>query len=238
MAGGEGCARCGAALQPGARFCANCGSAANVGSPALSGNERVKWFVAGGAVVAVVGSLAVYAMRGSGAAPAAAPAASEAPFAAGGTGGGAPPDISNMSSRERFDRLFDRIMRAAESGDEATVTNFAPMAVSAYGMLEPAEMDNDARYDAALIKLHTGDVDGAAALADTILKKQPGHLFGIILQGTIARFKKDEKGLKKSYADYLAHYDAEIKAKRPEYEKHSRSVDQFLKDARDGSGKT
>ncbi len=235
--GGEACARCGTALAPGMRFCANCGASAAPVSQALSGNERLRWFVAGGAVVAVVGGLALYATRGSSAGATASPAASEAPFAGGGTGG-TPPDISNMTPRERFDRLFDRIMRAAESGDEATVTNFAPMAVSAYGMLDPAEMDNDARYDAALIKLHTGDVDGASALADTILKKQPGHLFGIILHGTIARFKKDEKGLKQSYADYLAHYDVETKAKRPEYEKHARSIDQFLKDARGATGKT
>jgi hypothetical protein len=238
MGGADGCARCGTPLAPGARFCANCGVSASQGPAALSTNERVGWFLGGGAVVAVVGGLALFATRGQTAAPPAAAAASEAPFAAGGGGGGTPPDISNMTPRERFDRLFDRIMRAAESGDEATVTNFAPMAVSAYGMLTPAEMDNDARYDAALIKLHTGEVDGAAALADTILKQQPGHLFGIILQGTIARFKKDDKGLKKSYADYLGHYDAETKAKRPEYEKHARSIEQFLKDARDASGKT
>jgi len=194
------------------------------------------WFAAGGLVVALVGGLAVFATRGGGAAPA--PAAAEAPFAAGASDAGPAPDISNMSPRERFDRLFDRIMRAAEGGDVGTVERFSPMAISAYEMLDPGDQDNDARYDVALIKLHTGDVDGAAALADTILKKQPGHLFGIILRGTIARFRKDDKALKQSYADYLAHYDAETKAKRPEYEKHARSVEQFLKDAREATGKT
>jgi hypothetical protein len=225
-------------MPAGARFCANCGTSSAQGPQAVGGNERLLWFLAGGGVVAVVGGLALYATRGTSVAPAAAPAGAEAPFASGGGTGATPPDISNMTPRERFDRLFDRVMRAAESGDEATVTNFAPMAVSAYGMLDAADLDSDARYDAALIKLHTGDVDGAAALADTILKKQPGHLFGIILQGTIARFRKDDKSLKKSYADYLGHYDAETRAKRPEYEKHARSIEQFLKDARDASGKS
>jgi hypothetical protein len=226
-------------MPTGARFCANCGASSAQGREAVGGNERLLWFLAGGGVVAVVGGLALYATRGPSATPAGAPAGAEAPIASGTDGvAGTPPDISNMTPRERFDRLFDRVMRAAESGDEATVTSFAPMAVSAYGMLDASDLDSDARYDAALIRLHTGDVDGAAALADTILKKQPGHLFGIILQGTIARFKKDDKGLKKSYADYLSHYDAETRAKRPEYEKHARSIEQFLKDARDAGGKS
>jgi hypothetical protein len=193
------------------------------------------WFGAGGLVVVVVGGLALFATRGSGA-PAAGSVA-EAPFA-GGAGGGVAPDISNMTPRERFDRLFDRVMRAAESGDAGTVEQFSPMALSAYSMLEPADLDNDARYDAALIRLHTGDVDGAAALADTILKRQPGHLFGIILHGTIARFRKDDPALTQSYRDYLAHYDVETKAKRPEYEKHARSIAQFLADARAATGKS
>ena len=34
---------------------------------------------------------------------------------------GTPPDISNMSPKERYDRLYNRVMRAAESGDQATV---------------------------------------------------------------------------------------------------------------------
>ncbi|MEO8139861.1 MAG: zinc ribbon domain-containing protein, partial [Gemmatimonadota bacterium] len=128
--GGEGCARCGGVLPAGARFCANCGASAAQGRQAMGGNERLLWFLAGGGVVAVVGGLALYVTRGQAAAPAAAPPAAEAPFAASGDGsGGTPPDISNMSPRERFDRLFNRIMRAAEQGDEATVTNFAPMAI-------------------------------------------------------------------------------------------------------------
>jgi hypothetical protein len=143
-----------------------------------------------------------------------------------------------MTPRERFDRLFNRIMRAAEQGDGATVERFAPMALSAYGMLDAADVDADARYHAALIRLHTGDVDGAAALADTILKKHPGHLFGIIIRGTIARFKKDQKALDQSYTDFLAHYDAETKAKRPEYAEHPRALDEFLKAARAARGQS
>lgn len=134
-----------------------------------------------------------------------------------------------MSPRERFDRLFNRIMRAAETGDANTVTAFAPMAIQAYGMLDT--VDPDARYHLALIELHTGDVDGARAQGDSILKTQPGHLFGYIVKGTIARFQKDDKALPTIYAEFLKHYDAELAAKRPEYAEHPRAVADFLKAA-------
>jgi hypothetical protein len=188
-------------------------------------------------VVAVVGGLVLYAARGSTTPPVGGFTGSDAPFASGIGGAGAAPDISNLTPRERFDKLFDRIMRAAETGDAGTVERFAPMALSAYGMLG-AEIDADARYHAALIRLHTGDVDGAGALADTILVKQPSHLFGIILRGTIARFRQDQKALNQTYTDFLAHYDAETRAKRPEYEAHPRAIEQFLKDARAAKGQS
>jgi hypothetical protein len=213
-------------LGSGARFCSQCGTTAGAGAAPVNRNERLLWFLGGGVVVALVGALALSLSKGS--APPAAAGAAEAPFAAG--GGGAAPDITNMTPRERFDRLFDRIMRAAESGDENTVTTFAPMAIQAYGMLDT--VDADARYHLALIELHTGDVDGARAQGDSILKQQPGHLFGYVIKGTIARFQKDNEALAKAYAGYLVHLDQETAAKRPEYAAHPRALEEFTKQAR------
>ncbi|HSD61354.1 MAG TPA: hypothetical protein VLC55_10930, partial [Burkholderiales bacterium] len=157
--------------------------------------------------------------------------AGTAPFAAGADGGAAPPDLASMTPRERFDHLFNRIMRAAESGDENTVVTFSPMAIQAYGLLDT--VDADARYHLALIQLHTGDVDGARAQGDSILKAQPGHLFGYIVKGTIARFQKDDKALAKTYAEFLSHYEAEQAAKRTEYSEHPRALEDFRKAAGD-----
>jgi hypothetical protein len=199
----------------------------------MNRNERLLWFLGGGVVAAVVGGLAFSLSKGSTTPPAVTASAAEAPFAAGGEGG-APPDITNMTPRERFDRLFNRIMRAAESGDANTVTTFAPMAIQAYELLDT--VDADARYHLALIQLHTGDVNGALAQGDSILKTQPGHLFGYVVKGTIARFQKDDKALAKTYADFLAHYDKELAAKRPEYSEHPRALEEFLKAARGGQG--
>jgi Double zinc ribbon len=233
-AANDRCGRCGGTLGAGARFCPQCGASANVASGSgLGRNERVLWFLAGGLVVAVVGGLALSLSPGRVAPPVAAATAADAPFASDG-GGGAAPDISNMTPRERFDRLFNRIMRAAESGDANTVTTFAPMAIQAYSMLD--QVDADARYHLALIQLHTGDVDGARAQGDSILKSQPGHLFGYVVKGTIARFQKDQKALDRSYTDFLSHYDAEQAAKRPEYAEHPRAIEEFLKAAREAKG--
>ena len=188
----------------------------------------MRWVLTGALGSALIAGLLIFLTRG---APApAAEVAANAPFAGGTAAGGSPPpDISSMSPRERFDRLYNRIMTAAENGDEGTVTNFSPMALSAYTMLDT--VDADARYHAALIKLHTGDIDGATALGDTILANNPGHLFGYIVLGTVARFRKDDAGLSKAYSGFLTHYQAEMKAGRAEYTDHARSITDFKKAA-------
>jgi hypothetical protein len=143
--------------------------------------------------------------------------------------GDAPPDISNMSPRERFNRLYNRIMRGAEAGDEATVTRFTPMALMAYAQLDT--IDSDARFHAALLQVHTGNADAAKALGDTVLRQEPGHLFGYVILGTVARWKKDQPALRQAYAGFLQHYDAEMKTPRAEYAEHSRSLEDFRRAA-------
>jgi hypothetical protein len=130
-----------------------------------------------------------------------------------------------MSPKERFDRLYNRVMRAAEAGDQATVDQFSPMARMAYAQLD--SVDADARYHMAMLYLHTGGVPEAKAVVDTLLQKSPGHLFGYMLQGSIARFSKDDKGVAQARKGFLEHYDAEIKKGLPEYAEHQRAVDDF-----------
>ncbi len=234
--GARACSGCGQPLPAGARFCRNCGATAAGpgGAQPVPAGDRTPWIVAGVASVAFLGLLIAWLARGESKAPAGGEAqqAAAAPFAGG--GGGAPPDIANMSPKERFDRLYNRVMRAAESGDEATVTQFAPMAVQAYGMLPAADLDADARYHVAMLYLHTGQVPAAKAVADTILKKQPGHLFGYMLKGSIARFERDDPALKAAYAGFLGGYDKEMKANRPEYGEHERAVADFRTQAQGG----
>lgn len=123
-------------------------------------------------------------------------------------------------------------MQASENGDSATVTQFSPMALAAYGMLDA--IDADAQYHAAMIRLHTGDLGGAAALADTILASVPNHLLGWLVRGTVARTRHEQKALAIAERAFLAGYDAEISIDRPEYRDHKTILDIFLSQTKSG----
>ena len=115
---------------------------------------------------------------------------------------------------------------------DATVTRFTPMALAAYEMLDT--VDTDARYHAAVLRVHTGDADAARALGDTIVARDPTHLFGYMALGTSARWRRDEPALARAYQSFLEHYEAEMKANRPEYAEHEASVEEFRKAAERG----
>ena len=213
------CPACGAPA-PG-RFCSQCGAA--VGSPPARSVPSPIWWAAGGFVVVASIALVWTARRERASSPA--QAAIVAPFPGSG-GEGAPPDLSTMAPRERFDRLYRRVMRAAESGDTATTARFAPMAILAYGQLDT--VDADARYHVAVLQLHVrGDTAAALRLADTVLAANPRHLFGFLIRGTVARLAGDARLLDGAYDGFLAAWDAEIKAARPEYRDHRPMLDQF-----------
>jgi hypothetical protein len=95
-------------------------------------------------------------------------------------------------------------------------------------------VDTDVRYHAAVLRVHTGDADAARALGDTIVAREPTHLFGYMAQGTSARWRKDEPALRQAYKSFLKHYEAEMKANRPEYAEHKFSVEEFRKAAERG----
>src|SRR5205823_14323386 len=125
-ASGKFCANCGAALQgavcatchapltPGAKFCHRCGApagAAPVGQ--LSGvSNALPWAVAAIALLALVALAAGQRF----ARPRDAQSAEAAPMGVPADGGTRAPDISSLSPAERAERLYDRIMGAAERG--------------------------------------------------------------------------------------------------------------------------
>ncbi len=229
------CAHCQAELSPQARFCHRCGRP--VGGPGgRPGADRTAWLIAGGLCVVLVGAIVYKVTAGSRqvATPdmanvgSAGATGSAAPPAGGGVTGTAP-DISRMTPRERFDSLFNRIMRAAEQGDRSQVERFTPMALGAYSMLDT--VDVDARYHAAVLHLQVDEAPAAVALADTILAEFPGHLFGYILRGTAAEMRNDAAARAQAQRDFLAHYDAEMKANRAEYIDHRPVVDDFKRNA-------
>jgi hypothetical protein len=225
------CAACRADLSPQARFCHRCGRPAGA-APGLPARERPAWLVAGGLCIgrlALIGfkvlreahPVAAPEMANPGAQSAQEGVAPDGQAPAGGT----PPDISQMTPRERFDRLFNRVMQAGERGDTAQVVRFTPMALGAYAQLDSA--DTDARYHAAVLRMQVGDLPGALALADTILARSPGHLFGYIVRGTVARLQGDTAARRRAVRDFRAHFAAESVAGRPEYQEHQPAIDEF-----------
>ncbi len=176
--------------------------------------------------IMVVVALVVYLVRRDPASPALAGGVMD--FAPGSTEPA--PALDGLSGRDRFDTLYNRVMRASERGDGATVNRFAPEALQAYRELE--QPDIDARYHAAMLRLHTGDPAGALALADTIGSLESSHLFGFVIRGTVARFRGDSTRLSTEQARVLQHYDAEMAVGRYEYAHHKFILDQFIGEAR------
>jgi hypothetical protein len=201
------------------------------GFPRSARSEQTAWIVAA-AIVALLVGVVVWQVQRAAPAPVpdmANPGAGGATPLAGGAGTGAAPDISQMSPRERFDRLFNRIMTAADRGDSVTVTTFTPMALGAYRQLDTA--NTDARYHAALLLLQVGGVPEALALADSIEAARPGHLFGYLIRGTAADLAQNDTMRRQAYREFLQHLPAEEKANRPEYREHQAAIDEFRRKA-------
>jgi hypothetical protein len=159
-------------------------------------------------------------------------AASAAPFAGGPGASGMPraPDISQLTPEQRAERLYDRIMTEAEAGRIENVRSFMPMAIAAYEMIAPLNLDQ--RYDLGRIGVVGGDSALARAQADTILAAKPTHLLGLILEARAARLEKDEVRAKKADARLLAAEPTERAAGLKEYLLHKNDIDAALTAAR------
>ncbi len=182
----------------------------------------VPWVITAGAGVALL----VLLLKPASVAPAAAPAASPSQPA------GAPPDLSKMSPAERFDRLYRRIITAAQSGDQNTVTQFTPMALAAFGMLDTVTVD--ARYHLAMLQLHVGALAEAQAQADSIKRENPAHLFSYVIGAAVARWNKNDPARDAAYREFLKRYDAQIATRRPEYLEHQAMLEEVKRMATAG----
>jgi len=215
------CPACQAELSPGATFCHRCGQALTPGRPA--GNGRASWIAAGVVVLVSAIGMAFVLMR-----PPQTPARP-------GMGGGAPtaltgpaPDISTLTPRQGFDRLYNRVMTAAEQADTATLVRLTEHALGAYTQLD--SMDTDGRYHAAVLHAQVGQFPEALALADTILAGDRRDLLGLLIQGTVAELRKDQVTLVTVQKTFLAAWPARDQ-KRADYLDHRAMLDDFRKAA-------
>jgi len=148
-----------------------------------------------------------------------------APGAAGAAQSGMPraPDISQMSPGERAERLYDRIMTEHEAGNDANVRAFMPMALAAYEMIAPLNLDQ--HYDVGRIGVVGGDSALARAEADTILASRPTHLLGLILGAQAARMAGNESRAKEFDQRFAAALPKERNAGLAEYLLHKNDID-------------
>ena len=59
----------------------------------------------------------------------------------------------------------------------------------------------------------------------------PGHLFGYVVRGEVARLENDAAGLAEARRGFQASYDAEMAANRVEYLEHRPVLDRFRSEA-------
>jgi len=184
-------------------------------------SNAVPWTVAAIALVSLVAVLAGQRFGRS-----REPAATDAAGGVVSAGGVRAPDISSMSAAERAERLYDRIMSAAERGLADSVQFFMPMALQTYESLEP--LNTDQRYDLGRLAEVAGDAPLARAQADTILRTQPNHMLGLVLAARAARMRGDNATAARYLATLKRVEPAEVAKLLPEYTVHQNDIDVAL----------
>ncbi len=238
------CSVCASELSPGAKFCHRCGTAvgaiANVARE--SRTNALPW------IVAALAFLALFAMaagRGFNARRSSTVDGSQNALPQAGlddrgvaaddeSGGIRAPDISSLSPQERADRLYNRVMLLASQGNIDSVQFFAPMALTAYQMLSP--LNADQRYDMGRIGEVAGALPLAKAQADSILRDNPNHLLGLILEARLATLAGDTNQLHSYERRLIAAQKAELATRKEEYVRHQDDITSALQQARKSLG--
>jgi tetratricopeptide (TPR) repeat protein len=139
-----------------------------------------------------------------------------------------------MTPREAADRLFDRVMRSAASGDSAQAQQFLPMAIQAYERVRP--LDADGAFHLSLLQRTAGDLEGARATAREALESYPDHLLVRGAAGAAALEAGDRTAAEEHYAHLLEVWDAQMDLGLPEYEAHASLLPELRADAREVTG--
>ena len=228
------CTACGMALIPGAQFCSNCRESPvaprlRAAAPRRDPVALIPWVVTGVALI-LIAFVAGQRFGGRSGGPAGAPRPNTSAGPALAPGAIPAPDISRLSTRERVDRLYDRIMRLDAEGKTDSVQFFANMAIPGYGMLP--SLDLDLRYDLGRIEEASGAMVLARAQADTILRANPTHLLGLALGMRTAKALCDSTGARALGKRLLAAEPSERKKALPEYERHAADIADAVKEAK------
>jgi len=243
-AGGARCSKCGKGLEPGAMFCAECGEPSGH-RPAKGASAYLPWVLSGLALVAFAVALTMFIQGQTAARVGDMPLTGALPEAErvspdGSPVGGAGPggiDLGSMSPRQAADRLFDRVMREDEAGNEAQAQQFATMAIQAYGMLPPAEIDADAQFHLALLNLVLDDADAADREADLILALDDEHLLALSIKARAADARGDTAARTAAYNRFLDALPGGLTSGKAEYQMHDNMLEAEALRAREVTGR-
>jgi hypothetical protein len=244
LAEGRFCGNCGATLAPmdclncstpvaeGRRFCHQCGSPLREegqvvkAPPGTAQGANLGWWVSGGLLVIllVVGGWVLTGEGGTGA---------QASGPEPGALGAAPNvDLASMTPREAADRLFDRVMVALSQQDSTEVMNFLPMALDAYELAEP--LDLDGLFHVSLLQRAGLRYEEALATAQEGLEEDPDHLLLLSAAADAALDLGRTELAEDYYRQALEVWDEEtVRDDREEYREHAPVLPRFRSDAED-----
>lgn len=229
------CTACGAGVPAGAQFCTACGEPVTAGDGSGGGSSAAPWIIAAVSVVVVVALVFVFLPGGTVTTSSGASSGAGAPFmgAEGGTGAGGMDGLS-ADMRTNADRLFNRIMMAAEQGNQAEIDQFMPMAIQAYGMVDA--LDNDGLYHLALLHLTADSYDQALQTARQILDEQPEHLLALAVAAEASAETGEDGQAEQYWQRFLDAYPAEAGKPLPEYVDHQPMLTEYRNEARGALG--
>jgi tetratricopeptide (TPR) repeat protein len=184
----------------------------------VAAQSKMGWILGGVFFLGIVLILALPMLRPEATPPVTAPGAA-GPQA----GSGAPPDLSQMTPRQAADRLFERVIRASEAGDQAQVQQFMPMALQAYDMAAP--LDLDGRVHVAMLQQAAGDTAQALSISRDILAESPDYLLALFTAAESAKTLGDSAAARQYYQHFLDVYDAEMAKGLEEYTGHGVIID-------------
>ncbi len=224
--GGRFCNKCGATLTGTSAFCNQCGAKAPTGgggggsrrdaAAAVVGGGNAPWWIAGVALFGLILVVGWSMVRPEG-------PATPAGMPSGGAGGSVDPnapgttDLTQMSPREAADRLFDRVMRTISAGDTAGAMGFQPMAVQAFQVAEP--LDLDGIFHMALLQ-QLSDPAATLATAKRMLEAEPDHVLGLGMAGEASAAMGDQAAATEYFEHLLEVYDVQSARNLPEYDGH------------------
>jgi tetratricopeptide (TPR) repeat protein len=144
---------------------------------------------------------------------------------AGGAGGGGPAagaagvDLSSKTPREAADRLYTRVMGAAEVGDSATARGFVPMAMSAYEQARP--LDADGLFHLSSLQRVAGDFAAALSTAGEALANEPDHLLNLYAAAEASRELGDADEARGYYQRLVDVWDEQMASGHLDYQAHA-----------------